>query len=344
MAARREDVSPRPTWDHGGVTLALDRPAPAGVLTQWALQPVAIVTVVVLAAAYAYGVRRLDRPWSRGRATVFGLGLALLLWTSCGFLEVYADSLYWAWTAQTLVLWLLVPIVALFGHPLQLARALSGPAGRLERVLGSRPVRVLSNPLIGPALVPILSAVLFFGPLPGWAIATPPVGWLLQLALIAVGAVMVLPLIGLDDDVSSLAVGLGLAIGSLELVIDALPGILLRLRDDLATSWFAHRSEYAWSPNALQDQRVAGAILWCVAELIDLPFLFLVFRRWLRVDAKDAARVDAVLEAERYARGAMPRPAGAGPPTGAPDDGGADRDAPWWVSDPAMQQRLRRRD
>lgn len=322
------------------MTLALDPPAPIGALTQWAFQPVAIVAAVMLAVAYAYGVHRLGRPWSRGRATVFGLGLALLLWTSCGFLEVYAHSLYWAWTAQTLVLWLLVPIVALFGHPLQLARALSGHTGRLERALRSRPVRVVSNPLVGPALVPILSAVLFFGPLPGWAIATPAVGWALQLALLAVGAVMVLPLIGLDDDVGSLAVGLGLAIGSIELVIDALPGVILRLRSDVATSWFAHRTEHAWSPDALHDQRVAGAILWCVAELIDLPFLLLVFRRWLRADARDAARVDAVLEAERHVRRTMTTPPGAAPSA----EADSDRDVPWWVSDPAMQERLRRLD
>ena len=76
----------------------------------------------------------------------------------------------------------------------------------------------------------------FFGPLPGWAIAAPAVGWPLHLVLVLVGALMVLPLVGLDDDVSSLAVGLSLAIGSFELVIDALPGIVLRLHTHLATS------------------------------------------------------------------------------------------------------------
>ena len=75
-------------------------------------------------------------------------------------------------------------------------------------------------------------------------------------------------------------------------------------------------------------------MLWCVAEIIDLPFLFLVYRRWLRADARDAAQVDAVLEAERAARGATPR---------AEPGVDAERDVPWWLSDPAMQERLRRR-
>ncbi len=149
---------------------------------------------------------------------------------------------------------------------------------------------------------------------------------------------------------ASLAVGLSLAIGSFELVLDALPGVVLRLHTGLVTGWFDAQRSTPLDAGALRDQRVAGAILWCIAEVIDLPFLFLVYRRWLRADARDAARVDAVLEAERAARRGLLREDGreverdgersddaAGGP--APD-----RDVPWWLSDPAMQRRLRDRE
>ncbi|HEX3337348.1 MAG TPA: cytochrome c oxidase assembly protein [Jatrophihabitans sp.] len=314
---------------------ALGRPAPASLLTQWTVQPLAVVIVALLAAAYVLGVRRLDRTWPVGRSVLFGLGLALLAWTSCGFPQVYASSLYWVWTSQVLTLWLVVPILILAGHPVQLARAVSGPRGRVERILQSRFGRVVGNPLVGPALVPVLSALLFFGPLPGWAITWPAAGWGLQVALLVVGGLMVVPLVGLDETASSLAVGLSLAIGSFELVLDALPGVILRLHQGLVTSWFDHRDRHAWTPAALHDQRVAGAILWCIAELIDLPFLVLVYRRWLRADARDAARVDAVLEAERAARQGLRTEDDETPPPL------AERDVPWWISDPAMQQRLR---
>jgi putative membrane protein len=316
------------------VSVALDRPGPSAVLTQWTVQPVAIVVALLLAATYVRHLRRYKGHWPAGRTAVFAVGLLVLLWASCGFPQVYADSLYWVWTAQTLTLWLAVPILVLAGHPVQLARSVGGSGGPLDRVLRSRFCRLVANPLVGPALVPILSGVLFFGPVPAWAITAAPAGWLLQLVLLAVGALMVLPLVGLDEDASSLAVGLALAIGSFELVLDALPGVVLRLRDGLATSWFDHRARHAWTPSPLHDQRVAGAILWCIAEIIDLPFLFLVYRRWLRADARDAAQVDAVLEAERAARRGMyddePRPV-------------VERDEPWWLSDPAMQRRMRNR-
>jgi putative membrane protein len=145
---------------------------------------------------------------------------------------------------------------------------------------------------------------------------------------------MVLPLVGLDENATSLAVGLSLAIGSFELVLDALPGVLLRLHGGLVTSWFDVRTVHDWSPEPLRDQQAAGAILWCMAELIDLPFLVLVYRRWLRADARDAARVDAVLEAERAAR--------RGWAADESEDGVEDRDAPWWLTDPAMRERMHR--
>jgi hypothetical protein len=69
-----------------------------------------------------------------------------------------------------------------------------------------------------------------------------------------------------------------------------------------------------------------------VAELIDLPFLFLVYLRWLRADERDAAEIDTVLEAERIARG-----------TGINenDTGQGPTDAPWWLNDPALRDRYR---
>jgi cytochrome c oxidase assembly factor CtaG len=296
------------------------------------VQPLLVAVAAALALAYLAAVLRVRRRglrWSLGRAATFAIGLLALVWTGCGFPARYDSSLYWVWTARILTLWLIVPIVILAGHPIQLART-AGRSKHLDRLLRSRPARLIANPLLGPGLVPVLSGVLFFGPVAGWSIGSAVFGDFLDLGVLLVGALMVLPLIGIDDEASSLAVGLALAIGSIELVLDALPGIVLRLHTTLATSWFDRREIHAWTPAALRDQQVAGAILWCLAELIDLPFLLLVFRRWLRADARDAAQIDTVLEAERAARREWA------------SDTAVERDAPWWESDPAMQERLRR--
>jgi putative membrane protein len=316
---------------------ALGSPGPTSLLTQWSWQPVALVVVALLAGWYLRAVRRLARQgtrWPAGRSAIFALGVVGLAWTTNGSPQAYGSSLYWVWTSQALTLLLVLPLILLTGHPLQLARA-TGGRGVVDRFLRSGLARVLANPLVGPAVIPLLSAVLFFGPLPSWAIRFSPVGWLVQVVIVLVGALIVLPLIGLDDEPSSLAVGLSLAIGSFELVLDAIPGIALRLQTRLVTPYFDHRSLHSWSPSALHDQQLAGAVLWCASEVIDLPFLLLVFRRWIRADARDAAQVDAVLEAERFARVDSTKP-----PSGVEATEGP-ADAPWWFSDQEMQRRLR---
>ena len=326
----------RRSWDNAPVMHTLPSPEFSGLISRWTWQPAAIVVAVALAAWYLRSVRRVraaGRRWPAPRVALFIGGLGLFVWTTCGWLGVYASSLFWVWTSQLLTLLLIIPLVLLAGHPLQLARARSGNAGVADRLLRSRTAVFLGNPLVGPALVPILCAFLFFGPLPAWAVQAPPFAWAVQLLVIAIGGLIVLPLVGSDETPSSLAVGLSLAIGSIELVLDAIPGIALRLHSTLVTSYFDHRTSHAWSPTALHDQQIAGAVLWCVAEIIDLPFLLLVFRRWLRADARDAAQVDAVLEAERLSR--------AGLDTGDDDSTGAVTDAPWWLTDPAMQRRYR---
>ncbi|MEP7177956.1 MAG: cytochrome c oxidase assembly protein [Pseudonocardiales bacterium] len=318
------------------MTHALPSLGLATVATQWAVQPLALLAAILAGAWYYRTVRRLGpagKTWPRGRTITFAGGLLLFLWTTCGFQQVYGSSLYWVWTTQTLTLFLLVPFILLSGHPLQLARTRSGRDGPVDRFLRSRSGRLLSNPLVGPALVPLLSGVLFFGPLPDWAITEPSVGWGLHLVLVAAGALILLPLIGLDDSPSSLTVGLTLAIGSFELVLDAIPGIALRMHTSLVTSYFEHRTAQAWSPSQLHDQQIAGSILWCVSEIIDLPFMLIVYRRWLSADAREAAAIDAVLDAERIARSGLP---GHGPDTN-------QADAPWWLTDPTMQHRLRRK-
>jgi len=317
------------------VSSALPAITGSALATQWALQPVAVLAVLAMLVWYARGVRTLRSRgefWPRRRSVTFLVGVGLFTWTTCGFPQAYANSLFWTWTAQTLALLLVVPVALMAGQPVELARRLSGDRSLSDRFLRSEFGRLLGSPLVGPALIPVLAVVLFFGPVPGWSIEVAAVGWLLQPVLIMLGSMIVLPLVSSTDDRGSLAVGLAMSIGFLELLLDAIPGIVLRLQTSLTSTFFDHRALHSWSPTPLHDQQVGGSVLWCVAEILDLPFLLLVFRRWVRADAREAAEIDTVLDAERIARSPREENSIEGP-----------ADQPWWVTDREMQNRMRRR-
>ena len=76
----------------------------------------------------------------------------------------------------------------------------------------------------------------------------------------------------------------------------------------------------AWLPPVLDDQHLAGGILWATGDLIGVLFFAVLFTQWVRSSMKEAAREDRRLDlAERRTR-----PAGAVTHTsvrGARDDG-----------------------
>jgi putative membrane protein len=287
----------------------------ASALSSWTVQPLAILASAGALGWYLHRSR--GRGWPAARTVWFVLGLALFVMVACGPAGHFGRSVYWVWVSQVLALLLVVPLPLMSGQPIALARG-SGAGERLARWLESPAGRWLSSPLVGPALVPLICVGVLFGPVPGWVAAHAALGWLLQLVLVAVGAVIVFPLVAIDDRASSVAVGIAVGVGFFELLLDAVPGIVLRLSTHPVSTFFTGRLTSAHAPSWLHDQQTGGGVLWCVAELLDLPFLILIFRRWVRADDREAAEIDAALDAEQPVAGA---------------------DEPWFLSDPRLRSR-----
>jgi putative membrane protein len=315
--------------------------------TQWRVDWITLAVTVAVGVGYVrirIRARRQGLSWPVRRDVVIALGLLAALWTSSGFLQARSDQLMWVWTSQQLLLLLVIPVIVLAGQPLSLLRMVSGEQSRVLRTLGSRPVRAAGHPLLGPLLVPVLAAALFFGGLGVLALTSAPAGWGLHLLLLGVGALIALPLVDRDDPRSSLAVGLALGVGLIELMLDSFPGIVLSFQTHLTMAQFGV-DRPAWAGSALEDQHTAGGIMWAVAEILDLPFLVLAATRWLRADAVEARRVDAELDAVDAAQAAngvvagIPAgSSGAAGPAAEPAPAGS---RPWWLDDPELRDRYR---
>jgi len=332
-----------------GRVAGIDSPiALTDVVTEWRIDWITLTVTVAVAVGYVrarLAARRQGLAWPVRRDIIVALGLLAALWTSSGFLQARSSQLMWVWTTQQLLLFLVIPVILLAGQPISLLRNVNGSRSRVIRALGSSPVRAMGHPLLGPLLVPIVAALLFFGGLGAFALRAPEAGWGLHLLLLGFGALIALPLIDRDDPRSSLAVGLALGVGLFELMVDAFPGIVLSFQTHLAMPQFGV-DRPAWAGSALDDQHTAGGILWAVAEVLDLPFLVLAATRWLRADAVEASKVDAELDAiDAVAAAAV----GTYPPAVEPDlpghvDGRPEAPAtsrPWWLDDPELRDRYR---
>ncbi|MCW2492862.1 MAG: cytochrome c oxidase assembly protein [Frankiales bacterium] len=292
------------------------------------VQPVLLIGCLAALFWYVRGLQALrgESRWPKHRTLSFVAGLVLVLAVTDGGLTAETHRLFWVWLSQALLLLLVLPIPLLAGQPIELARSTPGRL-RLTRLADTGIGRLFSSPVVGAALIPLASVVFLFGPVPGWAISNAPAGWLIQAAMLIVGLLIVLPLISTDATSSSLAIGAAIAVGFVELLVDAIPGIVMRLSTHPVTSFFDLRTPGLARPNWLHDQQFAGGILWCVAELLDLPFLILIFRRWVQADAREAARADAGQVDRGDRAGAGGASAGA-------------YEEPWFLTDPQLRDRF----
>jgi putative membrane protein len=310
-----------------------------GRVTSWTWDGPTVALAVALASGYGWGIARVRSRglrWPVRRAAAWLAGIASLLLITLGGLGAHAHMLLWVYTVQVLVLLLGTPVLLAYGRPLALA-ADALPERVAARVLNARAgltLRLASNPAVGPLVVPVVLAVIFFSPVLTVTLEHSWAYYLLQFALVGIGLVIAIGLVGdgAERD-SSFALAATVAIAFIELLFDAIPGIVLRLRTHLVATGYWTRVHHSGRLSALTDQQHAGAALWFMAEFADLPFLLIVIRRWIRVDQLDAVRIDRELDASATG-GAIAPGAAAGAAGGGQGENVPEFTTPWWETDP----------
>ena len=265
--------------------------------------------IVLAGGLYAAGIlslRRRGLQWSvRRSAGFYLLGLGSFAVIEFGFLGVYSQQLRFAFTTRIALLLFAVPGLLATGKPVALAReALGGSprAGRmLERVLESRVIGVMGNAVFGPVFALVAFSV-FLTPIAGSLRESPVAQDVITVVVPLVGLILVLPLTELVVVRTSLFIAAEFMLAFVELVVDAIPGILLRLNDQIldhaAPVLGAVPSRF---PSPLRDQQLSGDLLWFIAEIADIPILILLFVRWSKHDRKEAKNLDDLSDDEMAA-------------------------------------------
>jgi putative copper resistance protein D len=302
-------------------------PLPQFLYQDWRLNPFLAAFVVVAAWAYLAGVRRVRRAggrWSPGYTVTFlVVGLGGLVWTSMGWPAVYAQALFSVYAVQLVTLLMVLPFLLALGRPLGLAKAALGPRGRarLTAVLASRPARLFTVPVVSPLLLALVPFVVFFTGLYPASLTQPGLRWLLQLAFVVIGLGVLVPIWESEAVAARIVYPIALLFAFIELLADAVPGIVIRLETHIFALGYFTTLARPWGPSLLDDQQLGGDLLWCIGEAVDVPFLVLLLIAWIRSDAREAARVDRALDAAAVR-------------TTDPDESSSDR--PWWETDASV--------
>jgi len=255
---------------------------------------------VVAYVAGVGAVRRAGHPWPIRRGLGFAAGVLTIVLATCSPVGSQARSQLAMLTVQVCLLLMVCPLLVGAGQPLSLLRAVRGAGDRREPCsvgIATTVARLLRAPGVGPLLlVATTCVVLFVEPVTTVMVAGPLGYQVMHLLLLGVGLAAALPVTEEAGASTSVAYAAIVGLGFLEFLLDAVPGISLRLLGHPLgiTTWLATRR--AAGPTPMDDQHLAGAWLWFFAEAGDIPFLVAAVLAWTRADAREARRIDALLD------------------------------------------------
>jgi len=308
------------------------------VLTAWAFDPVPTIGAGVAALGYVAVRQRLrrgpDAAWARshagrGRLICYCAGLLAIVVAVNGPPDALAGVSFSAHMVQHLLLQLVAPPLLLLGAPLTLLLRANPPwlpRRVLVPVLRSRAVRVLAHPVTALALFTLVLVASHLTPFYNLTLQHEWLHELEHIAFLFTALLFWWPAIGVDPAPHRLSYPGRLLYLLLDMPIMAFLGLAIANASHVLYPYYATHLP-PWGANALQDQGVAGTIMWISGTFTMIPAMAVVFLRWLDEDARKQARREA-----RQAPGAGQVPGagqadeadrghGAGPANGKPHRG-----------------------
>ena len=277
---------------------------PAALFTQASPELLPVLLVLLPAAAYLFGVRRLTSrgdAWPVGRTLSFVVGgLGTIAIATLSGLAAYDTSLFAAHMVQHMLLSMVATVFLALGAPITLAlRTLpQGPRGVVLAVLHSRFARFVSFPLFPWALYVASPFALYFS---GWYEATLDdrlLHELLHLHFLAVGAMFFWPLLGIDPVPGRGSHPFRILLISSTLPFHAFLGVSIMSVEPDGRGLLAgdHYLPLHGLEQSVFQQQLGGGLLWASGDIIGLLFLGVLVTQWMRASEREAKREDRRLD------------------------------------------------
>lgn len=268
----------------------------------WSLSPEIVVPLLLTVALYERGWRQLERRGSRsnwaGRAVAFYTGIAVLLVALISPVDTFGDELLAAHMVQHLLLIQLAPPLLVLGTPL--TPLLWGLPAPLRRALGRQlgPQRLLRR-LLGPLLNPWLVWLLHVGTLWLWhlpvpyeaAVVSEPIHIAEHLTFLLSALLFWWLVIYPLPRRRPLSYGLTLLYLFATMVQSSLLGALMSMA---RRPWYGVYERVAvrpWGLSALDDQQLAGLIMWVPAGALYIAAILAVGVAWTQHEQRRTRRL-----------------------------------------------------
>jgi putative copper resistance protein D len=294
-----------PVLAHGQAVVAPELP---GVLLAWSLEPMPLLGVAIIAAAYLWAERFVRRshpgnPPRRWRRWAFLGGLVAVGVALTSPIETYEGQLFSVHMVQHMLLELVAAPLLLLGAPATLALRAASPSVRRQmlRVLHGWPSAMLTFPLVTWLLFAAVNWGWHFSELYDVALENPPLHYVQHATFLGSALLFWWPVVGADPARWRLPRPARLFYLFLAMPQNSFLGVALM---NAPTVLYPHylSNLRTWGPSALADQNLGGVLMWVFGDVAFLVGMAAVVASWVRHEDRRTAILDARLDAERAAR------------------------------------------
>lgn len=263
-----------------------------------------IALVVGLLVLYAQGLRVLRRrgdSWPVGRTVAWLGGLLVIAWSTFGGLGMYSHVLFSAHMVAHMLLSMVAPVLLVLGAPVTLAlRTLPaarvdgeiGPRQLLLGVLHSRPVSVLTHPVVAGVLFVGSLYAIYFSSLFSTLMNSHLGHAAMTLHFVAVGSLFFYVLVGVDPNPRTVAPLWRFGLLLVVMPFHAFFSIALMSSNRVLGESYWQSLERPYRTDLLADQVTGGSLSWALGEIPIVLVLIAVFVQWVRSDTREARRTD----------------------------------------------------
>ena len=230
--------------------------------------------------------------WPRGRSWCAGLGLTALFVAASGPPAVYEASLFWVHMVQHLLLTLVAAPLLVYASPLVLALRAAAPARRaaLTRLVHARPVRALTYPLVGWTAFGLVMWTTHFSGLYDAALADELVHGAEHALYLGSALLFWAPVAGAVP-ARRMAPALRVVYLLAAIPVQSFLGLAVYSADTPLYDHYAS-PDRSWGPAPVDDQKVAGGVMWIGGDVVLLVWTGIAAAAWLKAEEKEGARID----------------------------------------------------
>jgi putative membrane protein len=275
-------------------------PTLPGVLFLWSFDPTIVLPLALAAAGYLWAVRAVDAAHPnnrvpRKRIVAWLAGLIVIEVALQSPIEAYDTTLFSDHMVQHVLLTIVAAPLLALGAPITLLLRFARPETRrrwILPILHSRVTKVISFPVVTWILFAGYMWLAHFSPLFEWSLENPVVHQAEHVGFLATALLFWWPAVNADPSPWRMRHPTRLVYTFLQMPQNTFLGLTIYSATVPLYPYYLNLAR-SWGPSVLDDQQIAGGIMWISGDVVFMTAIMLILRGLLRNEERGAKANDA---------------------------------------------------